>query len=181
MVTIVFCPVHSPEPEMEHLFSRPIIQLAESLHRIHEICIPAYSYSRFLSPGLMSFNSAFYNSYLQRHDNEYTVTFCANCSYSHTSTRFCLPYLHSPYELDFLLDFLQYTPQNSISPSLFLSLIRLCDYLLLNPAVIIDMIYLYIPQNFANRSYLEALVDILDATSYRELGLEFAANYFTLL
>ena len=123
-------------------------------------------------PGLMSFNSAFYNSYLQRHDNEYTVTFCANCSYSHTSTRFCLPYLHSPYELDFLLDFLQYTPQNSISPSLFHSLIRLCDYLLLNPAVIIDMIYLYIPQNFANRSYLEALVDILNATSYRELGLE---------
>ena len=132
-------------------------------------------------PGLMSFNSAFYNSYLQRHDNEYTVTFCANCSYSHTSTRFCLRYLYSPYELDFLLDFLEYTPQNSISPSLFLSLIRLCDYLLLNPAVIIDMIYLYIPQNFANRSYLEALVDILNATSYRELGLEFAANYFTLL
>ena len=166
---------------MEHLFSRLIIQLAESRHRTHEICIPAYSYSRFVYPGLMSFNSAFYSSYLQRHDNQYTAPFCDNCSYSHTSTRFCLPYLYSPYELDFLLDFLEYTPQNSISPSLFLSLIRLCDYLLLNPAVIIDMIYLYIPQNFANRSYLEALVDILNATSFRELGLEFAANYFTLL
>ena len=43
------------------------------------------------------------------------------------------------------------------------------------------MISLYIPQNFANHSYLEALVDILNATSYRDLGLEFAANYFTLL
>ena len=40
------------------------------------------------------------------------------------------------------------------------------------------MISLYIPQNFANHSYLEALVDILNATSYRDLGLEFAANYF---
>ena len=166
---------------MEHLFSRPIIQLAESPYRTHEICIPAYSYSRFVSPGLMSFDSAFYNSYLQRHDNEYTVPFCAKSSHSHTSTRFCLSYLYSPYELDFLIDFLEYTPQNSISSSLFLSLIRLCDYFLLNPAVIIDMIYLYIPQNFANRSYLEALVDILNATSYRELCLEFAANYFTLL
>ena len=83
--------------------------------------------------------------------------------------------------MDFLIDFLEYMPQNSISPSLFLSLIRLSDYLLLNPAVIIDMIYLYIPQNFANRLYLEALVDILNATSYRDLGLGFAANYFTLL
>ena len=43
------------------------------------------------------------------------------------------------------------------------------------------MISLYIPQNFANHSYLEALVDILNATCYRDLGLEFAANYFTLL
>ena len=166
---------------MDHLFSRPIIQLAESIHRTHEICIPAYSYSRFVSPGLTSFNNVFYNTYLQGHNDEYIVHFFANCGYSHTLTRFCLPYLYSPYELNFLIDFLVYTPQVTISPSLFLFLIRLCDYLLLNPAVIIDMIYLYIPQNFANRSYLEALVDILNATSYRDLGLEFAANYFTLL
>ena len=53
-----------------------------------------------------------------------------------------------------------------------------------NPSLQTDnpyMISLYIPQNFANRSYLEAFVDILNAISYRDLGLEFAANYFTLL
>ena len=43
------------------------------------------------------------------------------------------------------------------------------------------MISLYIAQNFANRSYLEALVDILNATTYRDLGLQFAANYFKIL
>lgn len=132
---------------MEHFFSRSIIQPAESPYRTHEICIPAYSYSRFVSLGLMSFNSAFHNSYLHRHDNEYTVPFCANCSYSHTSTRFCLPYLYSPYELDFLIDFLEYTPQNSISPSLFLSLIRLCDYCicyLIQPLLSTWYIYIFL-------------------------------------
>ena len=161
------------------MVSRPIKQLAESPRRTHLICIPAYHYTRFINPGLFSVCSPFYAAYLRRHDSTFTINRCAHCGLEHIALRFCLPYNFSPAAVDFLIDFLERTPQAVLSPPVFLSILSLCDYLLLDNHVIFDMIQIYVPQHLRVRSpFTEALVDALSCTGYARLGEHFAHIYF---
>ena len=122
---MVFIPVYyfflSPESEMAQKTFRPKKQLGESPNL----------YSCFWST-LMSLSSPFYEAYLQRHGNELTTSLCAYYSFEHTTTKFCLSYTFSPRELSFLLDFLERSPRSTLSSSLFISLLRHCDYLMLS-------------------------------------------------
>jgi len=77
---------------MESRSSRPINQLAESPHKTHTFCIPAYAYTRLVSPALLSFCSSFYAAYLDRHNSTFTNSQCAQCGKEHSATTFCLPY-----------------------------------------------------------------------------------------
>ena len=161
--------------------SRPISQLVES-PRTHEICIPAFGFSRMISPTLFSYCSTFYEAYLSRADThtDFTTSLCAHCNTEHNSTRFCLPYVYAPFEVEFLLDFIERTPQCALPPPLFISILRLSDYLMLNHNFIFDMIQLYIPRYMRRRSpFTEALVDALSHTAYHRLGEEFARIYFS--
>ena len=147
--------------------SRPIVQIAEASQRTHLICVPAYDFSRSVSPFLFSLSSPFYEAYLSRHANQFTTSSCQHCNSEHTSQRFCLPPNYSPVELNFLLDFIEQTPQATLRPGLLFSLIRLCDYLLIAPHVIFDLIQIYIPRHFRTRSrFTEDLVAVLSNTSY---------------
>ena len=104
---------------------------------------------------------------------------CSHCYKVHTKQRFCFSAVYTPYELDFLLDFLELTPQSTFSLSRFLSLLRLCDFLLLPQVLIFDLIQLYVPRHMRQRSlYTEALVEVLNSTSYSALGASFARIYF---
>ena len=105
--------------------SRPISQLAESSERTHFVCIPSYNFSRPVSPFLLSISSDFYKAYLERHDSQYTVSLNQHCQTEHTSQQFCLPAIFTSLDVDFLLDFLERTPQAVFAPRLFLSVIRL--------------------------------------------------------
>ena len=158
--------------------SLPITQLADSPNKTHELCIPAYGYSRFISPALLSCSSPFYSAYLANHGSALTSSICAHCGHEHTATKFCLPYNYAPLEIEFLLDFLERTPHGVIPPPLFLSVIRLCDYLMIDQDIIYAMIQLYLPGHFRRPlAYTRALVDTLNNTSYSNLGRHFAATY----
>lgn len=164
---------------MELMLVRPIKQLTESTNKTHLLCIPAYNFTRFVSPTMFAACSQFYEVYLKRNDNLFTTSLCAHCDLEHTTQRFCLPYYHSPYELNFLLDFLERVPQATFSPTLFLSLLRLCDFLLILPILIFDMIQLYVPRHLRHCSpFTEDLVEVLSLTSYSNLGRDFANTYF---
>ena len=164
---------------MESMSSRPINQLAESPHKTHTFCIPAYGYTRLVSPALLSFCSPFYAAYLHQHSSTFTTSQCVQCGKEHSATTFCLPYIYSPYELDFVLDFIEHTPPSTFPSPFFLSVLRLCDYLMLNHSFIFDMIQHYTPRPMRQRSpFTEALVDALRHTGYNRLGEEFANTYF---
>ena len=91
---------------------------------------------------------------------------------------FEFPIIYSPYELDFVLDFIEHTPHSTFPSLFFLPVLRLCDYLMLNHSFIFDMIQHYMPRQMRKRSpFTEALVDALSHTGYR-LGEEFANTYF---
>lgn len=107
---------------------RPISQLAESSERTHFVCIPSYGFSHPVSPFLLSISSDFYKAYLARHDNQYTVSLCQHCQTEHTSQQFCLPATFTSLEVDFILDFLEQTPQTVFAPRSFFSVIRHCDF-----------------------------------------------------
>lgn len=124
---------------MDFDLSRPISQLAESSERTHFVCIPSYGFSRPVSPFLLSISSDFYKAYLARHDNQYTVSLCQHCQTEHTSQQFCLPATFTSLEVDFILDFLEQTPQTVFAPRLFFSVIRRCDYPLFPTHVIFDL------------------------------------------
>ena len=90
-----------------------------------------------------------------------------------------MPSDYSPAEVNFLFDFLERTPQATFAPDLFLSVIRLCDYLLIPHHVIFDLIQLYIPRHLRVRSrFTTDLVQTLNSTSYAVFRHEFARNYF---
>ena len=127
--------------------SRPILQLAESSHKTHIVRVPAYAFSRLVSPSLLSFCSPFYEAFLNRYDTNFTTSSCSHCGSEHSVQQFCLPSDYSPVEVNFLFDFLERTPQATFAPDLFLSVIRLCDYLLIPHHVIFDLIQLYIPRH----------------------------------
>ena len=157
---------------------RPIPQLAESSQKTHIISVPAYSFSRLVSPSLLSFCSPFYEAYLKGHDTQFTTSSCNHCGSTHSAQRFCLPCVYSPPEVNFLLDFLERTPQTTFAPDLFLSLINLCDYLLLPQHVIFDLIQMYVPQSLCCGSrFARNLVRTLNETSYAVIGQEFAHTY----
>ena len=81
--------------------------------------------------------------------------------------RFCLPSDYSPTEVNFLLDFLEHIPQATFAPDLFLSVFRLCDYLLIPHHVIFDLIQLYIARHLRVRSrFTKDLEQTLNSTSY---------------
>ena len=157
---------------------RPIKQLAESPAKTYLLCIPAYNYARFVSPVLLSHCSPVYNAYL-KFNGVFATSRCSHCYREHTKQRFCLSAVYTPDELDFLLDFLELTPQSIFSPSWFLSLLRLCDFLLLPQVLIFYLIQLYIPRHIRHRClYTEALVEVLNSTSYSALGACFVRTYF---
>ena len=157
---------------------RPIKQLAESPAKTSLLCIPAYNYTRFVSPALLSHCSPVYYAYLM-FNGIFATSRCSHCYKEHTKQRFCFSAVYTPYELDFLLDFLELTPQSTFSPSRFLSLLRLCDFLLLPPALIFDLIQLYVPRHIRHRClFTEALIEVLNSTSYSTLGACFARTYF---
>ena len=161
--------------------SRPILQLAESSHKTHIVRVPAYAFSRLVSPSLLSFCSPFYVAFLNRHDTNFTTSSCSHCGSEHSVQQFCLPSDYSPAEVNFLLDFLERTPQATFAPDLFLSVIRICDYLLIPHHVIFDLIQLYIPRHLRICSrFTKDLVQTLNSTSYAFFGDEFAHTYFSL-
>ena len=91
-----------------------------------------------------------------------------------------MPSDYSPAEVNFLLDFLERTPQATFAPDLFLSVIRICDYLLIPYHVIFDLIQLYIPRHLRVRSqFTKDLVQTLKSTSYAVFGHELAHTYFS--
>ena len=130
---------------MDFDLSRRISQLAESSERTQLVCIPSYGFSHPVSPFLLSISSDFYKAYLERHDNQYTVSLCQHCQTAHTSQQFCLPATFTSLEVDFILDFLEKTPQAVFAPRLFFSVIRLYDYLLFPIHVIF-----YFPSPYAH-------------------------------
>ena len=159
--------------------SRPIAQLAESHQKTHIISIPAYGFTRLVSPTLLSFCSPFYEAYLQRHANQFTTSSCDHCGSEHSAQRFCLPSIYSPTEVNFLLDFLERTTQATSVPEVFFSVIRLSDYLLLPSHFLFDLIQLYIPRHLRFYwQFTRDVVAVLDATSYHALGRHFASVYF---
>lgn len=163
---------------MDLMSDRPIKQLAESPARTHLLCIPVYNYARLISPVLLAHCSPVYEAFLRHHNRSSTFR-CTHCALEHNSLRFCFPAIHTPYELDFLMDFLELTPQAVFSLSRFLSFLRLCDFLLLPNVLVYDLIQLYVPPHMRNRNvYIEALVEVLGSTTYRELGGAFAITYF---
>ena len=81
MVTIVLSSIKQPEPDMESMSSRPP-------HKTHTFCIPAYAYTRLVSPALLSFCSSFYAAYLDRHNSTFTNSQCAQCGKEHSATTF---------------------------------------------------------------------------------------------
>ena len=92
---------------------------------------------------------------------------------------FFLPYNYLPAAVDFLIDFLEQTRQAVLYPPVFLSILYLCDYLLLDNHVIFDTIQIYVPQHLRVCSpFTEALVDALSRTGYIRLGEHFAHIYF---
>ena len=94
------------------------------------------------------------------------------------ATKFCIPYNYAPLEIEFLIDFHERTPQSVIPPLLFLSVIHLCDYLMIDQDIIFAMIQLYLPRHFRRPSaYTRALVDTLKNTSYSNFGRHFAPTY----
>ena len=108
-----------------------------------------------------------------------TTSSCSHCRSEHSVQQFCLPSDYSPAEVNFLFDFLERTPQATFAPDLFLSVIRLCDYLLIPHHVIFDLIQLYIPRHLRVRSrFTTDLVQTLNSTSYAVFGHEFAHTYF---
>ena len=104
---------------------------------------------------------------------------CAQCGTEHVAPRFCLPYNYLPAAVDFLIDLLERNPPAVLSPPLFLSILPLFDYLILDNLVIFDMIQIYIPNHLRVRSpFTVALVDVLSKTAYSGLGEHFAHIYF---
>ena len=162
---------------MDSSVSCPIRQLAESPWKTQLICIPAYSYSRLVNPGLFSVCSPFYAASLQCHDSSFTNNGCAHCGTEHVAPRFCLPYNYLPAAVDFLIDFLERNLPAVLSLPLFLSILPLCDYLILDNHVIFDMIQIYI-SNHLRSPFTEALVDVLSKPAYSGLGAHFAHVYF---
>ena len=157
---------------------RPIKQLAESPARTCLLCIPAYRYTRFVSPALLSHFSPVYQAYL-KFNGFFAASRCSHCYLIHTKHKFCFSAVYTPYELDFLLDFLELHPQNTFSLSRFLSLLRLCGFLLLPHVLVFDLIQLYVPRHMRSRSvFTEAFVEVLRSTSYHNLGVTFASTYF---
>ena len=99
--------------------SRPILQLAESSHKTHIVRVPAYAFSRLVSPSLLSFCSPFYEAFLNRHDTNFTTSSCSHCGSKHSRQQFCLPSDYSPTEVNVLLDFLKRTPHVTFASDLF--------------------------------------------------------------
>ena len=56
---------------MDFYQCHPILQLAESLDKTHIVRVPAYAFSRLVSPSLLSFCSPFYEAFLNRHDTNF--------------------------------------------------------------------------------------------------------------
>ena len=165
---------------MDFDLSFPISQLAESSERTHFVCIPSYGFSRPVSPFLLSISSDFYEAYLARHDNHYTVSLCQHCQTEHTSQQFCLPATFTFLEVDFILDFLEQTPQTVFAPRSFFSVIRRCDYPLFPTHVIFDLMQIYLPRYMRIRSpFTEDLLELLRNSSYAVLAQSFAATYFS--
>ena len=75
-----------------------------------------------------SFPSPFYEAYLNRHANQYTTLSCQHCNYEHIPMILLTTY--SPFEVNFLLEFIEQTSQATLRSSLFFSLIHLCANLL---------------------------------------------------
>ena len=123
---------------MFSLVSRPIKQLAELPQRMHLICIPACKYACLVNPGLFSVCSPFYAAYLQRHDSTFTINRCAHCGNEQIALRSCLPHNYLPAAVDFQIDFLERTVRAVLSPPVFLSILSLYDYLLLDNHFIFD-------------------------------------------
>ena len=165
---------------MDFDLSRPISQLAESSERTHFVCIPSYNFSRPVSPFVLSISSDFYRAYLERHNSQYTVSLCRHRQTEHTSKQFCLPATFISLDVDFLSDFLERTPQAVFVPRLFLSVIRLWDYLLFPTNVVFDLIQMYIPRHMRLRSpFTEDLLALLRNSSHAVLAQSFAAIYFS--
>ena len=157
---------------------RPIKQLAESPAKTYLLCIPAYGYTRFVSPVLLYHCSPVYKAYLT-FNGVFAASRCSHYSSVHTTQKVCFSVDYTPYDLGFLLDFLELTPQSTFSFSRFLTLLRLCDFLLLPNVLIFDLIQFYFPRHMRHRSpFTEALVEVLNATSYSSLGASFASIYF---
>ena len=56
---------------MDFYQCHPILQLAESSDKTHIVRVPAYAFSRLVSPSLLSFCSPFYEAFLNRHDTNF--------------------------------------------------------------------------------------------------------------
>lgn len=87
----------------------------------------------------------------------------------------------SPFALEFLIDFLECTPQTNIQQPLLFPVIQLCGFLLIECCVIYEIIqvHVYVP-SFLRRpsSSTHALVDKLTRSGYHQLGQQFSSTYF---
>lgn len=157
----------------------PIPQILESVNKINTISIPRYGYSRNISPAFFSCISSFYEAFQANHSIKFSSR-CACCKSEHSSALLCLPDEFSPFVLDFLIDFLEGTPQGNLQQQLLPPVIRLCGFLLIETRYIFAMIQLYVPcQMRRPSSFTRALVNELNSTGYHQLGHEFASTYMS--
>lgn len=156
-----------------------IPQMLESVHRNNQIAIPRYGYFRNISSTALSCMSSFYEAFRNNHSSRFSA-YCTNCNSEHSSALLCLPDNFSPYILDFLIDFLEGTPQSVLPPSLFFPLIRLCGYLLVENHLIFALIQFYVPSSLRRPcSFASTLVEELTQSGYHQLGQKFASTYLS--
>ena len=124
----------------------PIPQMLESVHRHNQISIPRYGYVRNISSTALSCMSSFYEAFRNNHSSRFSA-YCNNCDSEHSSPLLRLPGNFSPSILDFLIDFLEGTPQSVLPPSLLFPVLRLCGYLLVEHHLIFALIQFYVPSS----------------------------------
>lgn len=164
---------------MDFYQCHPILQLAESSDKTHIVRVPAYAFSRLVSPSLLSFCSPFYEAFLNRHDTNFDHLILQSLQVWAFRTTVLFAFWLFTRRSNFLLDFLERTPQATFAPYLFLSVIHLYDYLLIPHHIMFDLIQLYIPRHLRIRSWFTRdLVQTLNSTSYAVFGHEFVHTYF---
>ena len=157
----------------------PIPQMFESVHRNNQISIPRYGYFRNISSTAFSCLSSFYDAFRTNHGRGFSA-YCTHCDSEHSSMLLSLPDNFSPFILDFVIDFLEGTPQSVLPPSLLFPVLRLCGYLLVENHLIFALIQFYVPSSLRRPcSFTRALVEELNRSGYHQLGSNFTTTYLS--